>query len=576
MTRRDSTEGGEVPSAVDAADGARPAFPQRGFAISEYTILDMLGHGSMSTVFLASDATDHEVALKVIHETSDVSETILERFRREIQASKELREHPNIVTTYATGRDRDFHYIAMQHVRGRRTLETLIQKGPLPLEDAVAMAAKLARALAYAHRHSIVHRDVKPSNVMINRFGEPLLSDFGVAALMEMPKFTVAGAITGTPLYMSPEQAGGRPLTGASDLYSLGVVLFELVTGELPYRSPRYAPVSETLRAVHREAPRRPRLFRPDLDRDLEAVMMKALAKSPERRYADGDLLAADLENAIAGRRIGARRYSWWDHMEHVAWQHRSAFVYGSIIVAVGLAGAQWSSSQLRTVYDQQLVGLAHLLNTQDTLRRLELAQGGGRSTTGQTQQDRRLAGRLMDAGRWQEAFDRLTPVLEQSLERKDLRTVAIANLDQARCALMLGNDLVALNRYYDILNNPDAPPRVTGQAAVEWAVLTRIRIPQQDLEPILSQYELDDTNPLLLSLRCLRGQIAPQGAVERIHTLPGDAHNDTYLAASVMAHRLGDEKAAADYLRRCLTASRPSTEWPGPFARNLRKVLGL
>ena len=576
MARRDSIEGIDSPSSAETSDDTQPVYPQRGFAIGEYAIIDMLGHGSMSTVFLAADDTGHEVALKVIHETRDVSDTILERFRREIQASKKLREHPNIVTTYTTGRDRDFHYIAMQHVRGRTTVETLIQEGPMPPEDAVALVSKIARALAYGHRHGILHRDLKPSNVMINRFGEPLLSDFGVAVLMEMPKFTVTGALTGTPLYMSPEQAGGQSLTSASDLYSLGVILFELITGELPYRSPRYASVSETLRAVQREAPRRPRLFRPNLNRDLEAVMLKALAKSPDRRYANGDQLAADLENAVAGRRIKARRYSLWDGVEHFAWQHRSAIVYGGVIVAVGMAGAQWSSSQLRTVHDQQLVGLARLRNSQDTVRRLEFRRDGGSSAIGPAQQDWRIASRLMSSGRWQEAFDRLARVVEQCLERQDLRTMALAELDRARCAIMLHDDLAALNRYYDILNNPDAPPRVSGQAAVEWAILTRLRIPDQDLEPILTQYELDNTNPLLLSLRCLRGQVTPQAAVERIHNLPGDAQNDTYLAASVMAHWLGDEKATADYLRRCLTASRPSTEWPGPFARLLRKPLGL
>jgi serine/threonine protein kinase len=183
---------------------------------------------------------------------------MLERFKREAEASKKLRRHPNIMKVYATGQDGLYHYIVMEPIRNSRTLEDLLEVNPLPLDVLAQVAAKIARALHYAHSRNIVHRDVKPSNIMIDEFGEPLLTDFGVAALIDWPSCTLSGALTGTPLYMSPEQARADRVGPGSDIYSLGVVLYEGLTGMLPYSTQHSAPVKNVLEAVRNETPRRP------------------------------------------------------------------------------------------------------------------------------------------------------------------------------------------------------------------------------------------------------------------------------------------------------------------------------
>lgn len=365
---------GPIEATESPSEDSSVSYPERGFHIGEYAILDMFGHGTMSTVFRASDTTGHEVALKVIHETEQISETILERFRREIEASKQLREHRNIVTTFTTGKDRDFHYIAMQKVESKQTLEHIIQETLIPIPDGVELVCKIARALAFAHNNNILHRDIKPSNILIDGFGEPLLSDFGVAALLEWPTCTISGALTGTPLYMSPEQVRGGPLTPASDLYALGVILFEIVTGVLPYRISRDASIPDTLKAVEQESPRRPRTFRPQISRDLEAVIMKTLTKAPANRYADGEALAKDLENAVEGRRVSARQYFWWHRVEHTMWHNRQVLALGVALVIATVSATTWFSHQLNIVHYENLIGLAHLRNSQVTVQRLRKA----------------------------------------------------------------------------------------------------------------------------------------------------------------------------------------------------------
>ncbi|MBN1269382.1 MAG: serine/threonine protein kinase, partial [Kiritimatiellae bacterium] len=277
------TDDTENPPALEttamAEDVPPPAYPGKGFRIGEYVVDDVLGHGSMATVFLARDATGHEVALKIFQEGPGVSATMLERFRREAEASKKLRRHPHIMTIYSTGRVEPYHYIAMESIRRSKTLEAALESTPMSQKAIVEVIIKIARALQYAHSKNIVHRDVKPTNIMIDEFGEPLLSDFGVAELVDWPSCTLTGALTGTPLYMSPEQARGERVGPASDIYSLGVVLYEALSGVLPYSAQHRSRVKEVLEAVKNEPPRRPRLFRKDISPDMEAVVLKALEK---------------------------------------------------------------------------------------------------------------------------------------------------------------------------------------------------------------------------------------------------------------------------------------------------------
>ncbi len=191
------------------------------------------------------------MAVKVFIEGAGVSTTMLEQFRREAEASKKLRRHPNILTVYSSGKEGPYHYIVMENIRRSKTLENALESTSLSIADIVLIIIKIARALHYAHERRILHRDVKPTNILIDEFGEPRLSDFGVAALSDWPSCTVTGALTGTPLYMSPEQANTDvKLTPATDMYSLGVVLYESLAGVLPYHITHGSPVRDVLKAV--------------------------------------------------------------------------------------------------------------------------------------------------------------------------------------------------------------------------------------------------------------------------------------------------------------------------------------
>lgn len=547
--------------------------PPPGFQIGEYQILGMLGHGSMSTVFLAKDATGHEVALKVFQDDAGVSETLRERFRREVEASKKLREHPNIITTFATGRDGTFHYIALQRVDESRTLTDIIRGERAPIARMVGYLIRIARALDFAHRCNILHRDVKPANIMINAFDEPLLADLGVAAINEWPKFTVAGAITGTPLYMSPEQARGDDLDPRSDIYSLGVVLFEALTGVLPYRSSRDAAVADTLRAVQFDAPRRPRLFRPEISPELEAVILKALSKSPDSRYETAEAFALDMERALAGERVTARYYSRWSRIRHGLHRHRRELAALGVLVPAVLGVVLYFLGALTQVQYQELIGLARLRNTQFALTRLEqrdTSLGAGSAALNSLVSARRS----MAEGEWRPAFDLLADTTTAATLEGDVQALAIIRLEQARCAVMLANPTLARDLYQSILTRPDVSSRVTGQALLEQALLAHAAGRPEDVPPLLTSHTVAPEHPAAPALECLRGNRSPALVASGVRSLPDWIRNDTFLAAALAAHQRGQSDLAAEYLERCLTTSRAPHEWPAPMANQLREML--
>jgi hypothetical protein len=573
MTRRKGRASGNPQSAREGEATAppRPGTPAPGFRIGEYTILGMLGHGSMSTVFLARDATGHEVALKVFQDDADVSATLRERFRREVEAGKKLREHPNIITTYATGRDGSFEYIAMQRVDGSRTLSDVIHHEQAPIARIVGYIIRIARALAFAHQCNILHRDVKPANIMINRFDEPLLADLGVAAINEWPRFTVAGAITGTPLYMSPEQARGEDLDPRSDVYSLGVVLYEALTGTLPYRSSRDAAVADTLRAVQFDAPRRPRLYRPEISPELEAVTLRALAKNPDARYDTAEAMALDLERALAGQRVDARYYSPWSRVWHGLHRHRRDLIVLGTLLPAALGAFLYFHNALTQVHYQELVGFARLRNTQFALLRLEqrdTSLGAATPALNALVSARRS---MADAD-WQTAFDLLVDAAATANSDGDVQALAVIRLEQARCAYMLVDPLQADALYESIHTNPEISPRVTGQALLERALLAHVTGRANDADALLASESVDPAHPTAPALACLRGDRTPTETASEADRLPDWIQNDTYLAAAFAATQRGEHELARDYLHRCLAASRSPHEWPAPLARRIQE----
>jgi WD40 repeat protein len=274
--------------------------------VGRFEVRARLGAGAFGGVYRAHDPQlDREVALKVPHPGTLDSPARVQRFLREAKAAANLR-HPNIVPLYETGRDGDRYYIASAFIPGTTLAEALAERETIDSTWAVNIARSLAEALAYAHAQGIVHRDVKPANIMLDGKGQPLLMDFGLASRKEeASKLTNEGAVLGTPSYMAPEQASGKSGAAgpAADQYSLGCLLFELLTGETPFDGPAEAQVYHHVRS---EAPS-PRKLNPAVAVDLAAVCLHCLEKDPAKRYPDCGALAEDLRCWLLGEPTTAR-----------------------------------------------------------------------------------------------------------------------------------------------------------------------------------------------------------------------------------------------------------------------------
>jgi tRNA A-37 threonylcarbamoyl transferase component Bud32 len=264
-----------------------------------YALGDLLGVGGMAQVYLAHDEVlDRDVALKVLREQYADDEDFVERFRREAKNAAAL-NHPNIVQVYDQGRASDStYYMAMEYVPGGTLKERVKGKGPLDSGEAAGVASRVAEALALAHGRGIVHRDIKPQNVMLTASGEAKVADFGIARAASSKTMTETNLVLGTSAYMSPEQVRGERAGPASDLYSLGVVLYEMLTGELPYTADD--PIATAMKHLD-EPPRHPREANPAVPEALDALTAKLLAKRPEDRYAGAVELAEDLRRIRDG-----------------------------------------------------------------------------------------------------------------------------------------------------------------------------------------------------------------------------------------------------------------------------------
>jgi len=269
-----------------------------------YELSHLVARGGMAEVYRAHDRMlDRPVALKVLFPELSVDRSFVERFRREAQAAANL-SHQNIVPVFDWGEDGGTYFIVMEFVDGRPLSSILRTAGPLHPDRAVEIAADVAAALAYAHRHGVIHRDVKPGNVLITDEGTVKVTDFGIArAVNTEESLTQTGAVMGTATYFSPEQAEGVAVDARSDIYSLGVVLFEMVTGRPPFVGE--SPVAVASKHV-RENPPAPREINPGVPPDLEAIILKCLAKSPDYRYATGEDLRVDLLRFREGRAVSA------------------------------------------------------------------------------------------------------------------------------------------------------------------------------------------------------------------------------------------------------------------------------
>src|SRR2546422_3596248 len=262
-----------------------------------YRILRKLGTGGMANVYLAEDEVlGRRVAIKILNDRHAGDDQFVERFRREAKNAASL-SHPNIVSIYDRGEAEGTYYIAMEYLDGRSLKELIVARGPAPIHLAVDYARQILAAIRFAHRHGIVHRDIKPHNVLVGPEGRLKVTDFGIAR-SGASQMTEVGSIIGTAQYLSPEQAQGSPVDQTSDLYSVGVVLYELLTGEVPFTGD--TPLEIAMKHLS-EVPKPPSELRPDVPADLDLVVLRALAKDPEDRYQTAEEMNADLARIQRG-----------------------------------------------------------------------------------------------------------------------------------------------------------------------------------------------------------------------------------------------------------------------------------
>jgi serine/threonine-protein kinase len=268
-----------------------------------YELADQVGAGGMAQVWLGKDRVlGRTVAVKTLLEQYAGDPHFIERFRREAQNAASL-NHPNIVSVYDTGSDDGTHYIVMEFVTGRTLRDVIRDESPLLPERVAEIGAEVCAGMSFAHQHGIIHRDIKPANIMITSNGAVKVADFGIARAASGESVTQTAMVLGTAQYFSPEQAQGQAVDARSDLYSLGVVLYEMLTRQVPFTGS--SPVAIAYKHV-KEAPLLPSRLNPDVPAALEAIVMKALAKNPENRYQTSDEMREDLLRALHGRPVEA------------------------------------------------------------------------------------------------------------------------------------------------------------------------------------------------------------------------------------------------------------------------------
>jgi len=369
-TRRDSsrneTDGGLEPASLPKKIGAFP-------------ILRRIGQGGMGTIYLARDAAGREVALKRL--LPGVSEDSRERFRREAEAIARLK-HPGIVAIHDVGLDPETRlpFYTMDYVAGRDLSEV---KGDLTREALLELLVKVARGLHYAHEQGILHRDVKPQNILVDESGEPRLADFGLARDLARSTLTEDGDLVGTPLFMAPEQLAGESerIDHRSDIYALGVLLYEALTGSLPIEASSFFELQDRVKRVVPEPPS----ARAEVPASLDRIVLKALEKEPEDRYLNAEAFALDLERHLRGESVEASAISPWRRARRNAAQRlRSPWLWVGVLVLVllglltGGAILQWGDAQREAearaaLESRRDLALAKVREAQEAL---EAAQG--------------------------------------------------------------------------------------------------------------------------------------------------------------------------------------------------------
>src|SRR5438876_4795727 len=315
----------------------------------DYELLEVIGRGGQGVVYRARQKSlNRVVALKVIGLGHWATEAHLKRFRREAEAAASL-DHSGIVPIYEVGERDGSCYFSMKLIEGGQ-LDEVAKQEPMPIRRAVELIAKVARTVHYAHEHGILHRDIKPGNILLDAKGEPHLTDFGLARLVETEStVTRTMEVLGTPSYMAPEQAVGdnAAISSVTDVYGLGAVIYQLLTGQAPFAG---GTTYETIKLLLDTEPRQPRLLNPKIDRDISTICLKCLDKDPKRRYSSALALAEDLEHWLKHEPIHARRTGIFTRSRK--WVRRNparALSAGSLVALAAATGwIIWKSELIR------------------------------------------------------------------------------------------------------------------------------------------------------------------------------------------------------------------------------------
>lgn len=271
-----------------------------------YKILEMIGGGGMANVYLAHDMIlDRDVAVKVLRLDFSNDEEFIRRFHREAQSATSL-AHPNIVNIYDVGEEDSIYYIVMEYVAGQTLKQYIQQNSPVPVEKALDILQQLTSAISHAHQNHIIHRDIKPHNILIDTHGNVKITDFGIAMALSATSITQTNSVLGSVHYLSPEQARGGMANRKSDIYSLGIVMFELLTGRLPFSGE--SAVSIALKHLQSETPSI-RRWNPTIPQSVENIVLKATAKDPFHRYNNADEMEEDLRTALDPARMDERKF---------------------------------------------------------------------------------------------------------------------------------------------------------------------------------------------------------------------------------------------------------------------------
>ena len=275
-----------------------------GEKLGNFLIKAEIGRGGMGTIYFAVDTMlNREVALKVVHPQLADNQQLMERFKIEAMTQARL-NHPNIVTIFSFNKIDDEYVIAMEYIAGRSLKEMLQEKKQLQVAEAVDIITQVAEGLRYAHAHSVIHRDIKPANILISREGKVKISDFGIAKILGAQGLTKTGILIGTPWYTSPEQIVGREIDFRTDLYSLGVTFYEVLTGRVPFDSETNSEFQ--IQKAHLETPPpRPSIFNPEIGIQLEKFILQALQKKVEKRFQSARDMIEEL-HGIRGELVRA------------------------------------------------------------------------------------------------------------------------------------------------------------------------------------------------------------------------------------------------------------------------------